>query len=288
MLKKWILIFSLVLSLGLVWAQGSENFTNSAATATYLDGSFVGNGGITWTYGHSRNEGDYPIDGNGLMLRRASDSYLQATIPGGIGQFSFQYRKAFTGTSERELELYINDVVVGTTGAFGTIEPDPTVYTFTQANINTPGMVTIKIKNVGVTSTNRQTVIDNIAWTGFAGGTPTIFASGTFTDFSTFTGTPSASQSYALSGSSLSTGISITAPTGFQVSVDNLSFSQSTSVASGFSGSIFVRLSGASAGNFSGNITHTSTGADPVNLAVSGTVQNPTPTITLTGTLNNF
>ncbi|MDD2423799.1 MAG: lamin tail domain-containing protein [Candidatus Cloacimonetes bacterium] len=169
MLKKWILIFSLVLALSLVWAQGSEDFTNSAATTAYADGSFVGNGGITWNYGHSRDEDLYPIDGKGLMIRRASDSYLTAIIPGGIENFSFQYRKAFTGASARQLELYVNNVLAGTTAEFGTVA-DVNVYTYTLNNINAVGDVTIKIKNVGATSTNRQTVLDNIVWTGYTGG----------------------------------------------------------------------------------------------------------------------
>src|SRR5690606_22868131 len=61
---------------------GSESFDNSIATTAYADGSFVGDDGITWIYGHSRDEDSYPINGDGLMLRRASDSYLEATITG--------------------------------------------------------------------------------------------------------------------------------------------------------------------------------------------------------------
>jgi hypothetical protein len=99
---------------------------------------------------------------------------LEAVIPGGIGTFSFEYRKAFTGISERQLELIINGVQVATTPVFGPTEPDPTIYTFTVNNINSEGNVTVKIKNVGTTTTNRQTVIDNIEWTGYTGGTPTV------------------------------------------------------------------------------------------------------------------
>ena len=94
MLRKWILIFSLVISLSFVWAQGFEDFTNSNAAASYADGFFLGNGGFNWNYGHSRDEVEYAIDGKGLMLRRASESYLEATIPGGIGEFSFQIGRA--------------------------------------------------------------------------------------------------------------------------------------------------------------------------------------------------
>jgi len=174
-MKKTFLLFTLSLLLvGIAWGQGSESFTNSTATATYLDGNFIGDSGFTWTFGHSRNEGDYPITGNGLMLRRASDSYLTAVIPGGVGSFSFQYRKAFTGTSVRQLELIVNGTQVATSPEFGTTEPDLTVYTMTVDNINLGGSVEVKIKNVGTTTTNRQTVIDDLSWTGYTGGTPIV------------------------------------------------------------------------------------------------------------------
>ncbi|CAM3781627.1 T9SS type A sorting domain-containing protein [Flavobacterium cucumis] len=168
MKKLYFLLFTFF-SLSTIYSQGSEDFTNSTATASYLDGSFVGNGGITWTYGHSRNEDIYAINGKGLMLRRASDSYLEATIPGGIGDFTFEYRKAFTGTTERQLELLVNGVAIATTATFGTISgEETTIYTFTHT-VNQPGNVTIRIKNIGATTTNRQTTIDNISWTAFSG-----------------------------------------------------------------------------------------------------------------------
>lgn len=141
-----------------------EDFETTDISDTYSDGNFTNNG-ITWTYGHSRNQGDFPIDGKGLMLRRALDSYLEATIPAGAGVFSFEYRKAFTGGNERQLELIVNGVQVATTPIFGTGSgEDTTVYTFTYV-MDTTEEVVIRIKNVGETDANRQTVIDNINWT---------------------------------------------------------------------------------------------------------------------------
>src|SRR5690606_31063919 len=49
---------------------GNEDFETTDISDNYGNGSFTNNE-ITWTYGHSRNEGDYPINGKGLMLRRA-------------------------------------------------------------------------------------------------------------------------------------------------------------------------------------------------------------------------
>jgi len=122
-----------------------------------------------------------------------------------------------------------------------------------------------------------------------ASSTPTIIVGGSLNAFETYTGTPSASQSYTLSGSNLTAGIVVTPPAGFAISTDGVTFhTTAQTLASSFNGPVYVRLTGATAGNYSGNITHTSAGATQVNLAVSGTVTNPVPTIHTTGTLNAF
>ncbi|MBP7333855.1 MAG: hypothetical protein KA963_03990, partial [Candidatus Cloacimonas sp.] len=130
--------------------------------------------------------------------------------------------------------------------------------------------------------------IDDVSIT--AGGTaaPTIIVSGSLSPFSTFTGTPSAAQTYTISGQNLTGNITVAAPTGFTLSTDNTTFSTTLSLASDFSGTIYVRLTGVSAGTFSGNIVHSSPGATNVNLAVEGTVTNPNPTINITANLSTF
>lgn len=153
--------------------QGLETFDNSNATSSYLNGSFTGQGGIEWTYVHARDEGTYPIDGKGLMLRRASEpSSLSATITGGIGNFSVDTRKAFTGNPQRQIELLINGVV------HAQFEPtfgdgaDDTVIPFVVEDINVAGTVTLEIRVFDATNstTNRQITLDNLAWTGFSAG----------------------------------------------------------------------------------------------------------------------
>jgi len=121
-----------------------------------------------------------------------------------------------------------------------------------------------------------------------SGVTPTINVSGSLNPFSTTTGTPSASQSYNLSGSNLTANIAVAALAGFQYSTDNSTWVTSLSLASSFNGAVYVRLSGATAGSYSGNIVHSSTGAADVNVAASGTVSAPTPTINVVGTLAAF
>jgi hypothetical protein len=155
--------------------QGKETFDNAALTATYANGSFAGNNNITWTYVHARNEGsgtadDYKIEGKGIMLRRADEpSSISATIPNGIGNFSVDTRKAFTGTTQRKLELVINgNVIAQIEPAFVTSGADATIIPFIVENINIPGDVQLTLRLFGAAG-NQQITLDNISWTAFSG-----------------------------------------------------------------------------------------------------------------------
>lgn len=123
-------------------------------------------------------------------------------------------------------------------------------------------------------------LIDSVTGTWPTVGTPTILATGTLNAFSTFTGTPSDAQTYNLSGSNLTANISVAAPTGFEISTNGSTYTSSLSLATSFSGLVYVRLIGTTVGPYSGNITHTSTGASQVDIAVTGEVTDPpTPTL---------
>lgn len=112
--------------------------------------------------------------------------------------------------------------------------------------------------------------------------TPTITATGSLNDFLQGLGLPSAVQGYAVEGENLTAGITITPPAGFEVSSDGgtiwhtnanpLVLPQTGGIVT--SKAIAVRLNASSVGNFSGNIVHTSTGAENVELPVTGTVQS--------------
>ena len=104
---------------------------------------------------------------------------------------------------------------------------------------------------------------------------PIIITSGTLTPFSSEPGTPSTEQSYAVSGSNLIDDIVITVPTDFEISTTSgsgfttvLTLTQSGGTVA--STPIYVRFNRATAGSSSGNITHVSSGADQVDIAVSG------------------
>jgi hypothetical protein len=114
--------------------------------------------------------------------------------------------------------------------------------------------------------------------------TPTITVTpATLSGFTTTVGSPSASQNYSLSGSNLtpaSDNITVTAPTDYEVSTDNTTFSGSVSVP--YSGgtlsatTIYVRIAAsAPAGSPSGNVSNAGGGATTQDVAVSGTVVVP-------------
>ncbi|PKP49485.1 MAG: hypothetical protein CVT92_15165 [Bacteroidetes bacterium HGW-Bacteroidetes-1] len=93
-----------------------------------------------------------------------------------------------------------------------------------------------------------------------------------------------ATFNYLLTGSNLTANVTITALTGFQVSmIENTGFANQISVpqSSGVvNQTIFVRFCPALAQSYSGNITNASTGASTVNVSVTGTGQYPPlPTI---------
>jgi len=113
----------------------------------------------------------------------------------------------------------------------------------------------------------------------------------TLSNFQTLPGTPSASQSFTVSGDFLTAGVTVTSSTtDFEISTNDVSFSPSVVLpASGgnLTGepvTVYARISAtASIGAVSGIISCTSTGATAVDLTVDGTVIAPEPTNHATG-----
>lgn len=161
-----------------IYGQATETFENqNVLTTTYSNGTFQSEvPGVTVNFVHARNEGlsstdNYSINGKGIMLRRADElSSVEFVIPNGVGSFSFNYRKAFTGSTVRQLSLLVDGSEVGQTPQFGgSSGADATVYSMTVA-INKPGLVRMKITYpAGIANGNRQTTIDNVSWTAFTG-----------------------------------------------------------------------------------------------------------------------
>jgi len=95
--------------------------------------------------------------------------------------------------------------------------------------------------------------------------------------FSQTLGTPSAPQTYTVSGTNLTGNIIITAPANFEISKDNLNWFSSITLlnvvpVSGTvsSTTIYIRLNASATGNYSGNINNVSNNVNSVLVAVSG------------------
>ncbi|MEO8948323.1 MAG: gliding motility-associated C-terminal domain-containing protein [Mucilaginibacter sp.] len=107
---------------------------------------------------------------------------------------------------------------------------------------------------------------------------PAINITGAPSSVNTVYGTPSSSTSFNVSGSSLTAGIVVTPPLGFEVSADNLVFTNTVTIGSTgtvSSSPVYIRLKQTTfVGSYSGNITLTSTGA------ANGTQTMPASTVT--------
>ena len=117
---------------------------------------------------------------------------------------------------------------------------------------------------------------------------PTSFAS-----FSTTTGTAGVAQAFTVSATNLADNITVTPPSGFEISQTSATSGFATSQVVTHTGGVvsnalvYVRFSSvAAAGTYSGNITLTSPSATTINVAVSGRVNYVCSTLPIhTGTL---
>jgi hypothetical protein len=144
-----------------------ETFTNSNATSSYADGSYVGDNGITWNYIQSRDDnGDANgsgIDVPALMLRRVDDgsAVFSESIAGGVGDFSIKLYKGFTGGGDRQVEVFVNGISIGSSEPFDDFD----LHVFEVQGVNIAGDVVIRIENI----TPKQVIVDDISWTGYEG-----------------------------------------------------------------------------------------------------------------------
>jgi pectin methylesterase-like acyl-CoA thioesterase len=109
----------------------------------------------------------------------------------------------------------------------------------------------------------------------------TIYANHAFTPFAQTIGSPSAVQTFQLSGSNLSGNITVTAPANYELSLNGTTWSSNliltTNAGAVPTTTISVRLNAPANGAYSGIITASSTGATTINMPVSGTTANQPP-----------
>ncbi len=182
------------------------------------------------------------------------------------------------------LPISFENAILGTlSGAQTTIQASGTAtVTYTAGVVSGAGSVNAVVD--GIPNSEVSPARANITITA----SPSVGVTGTpLAAFTSCLGIASAEQSFNASGSDLTADITITAPVGFEVSTTSGSGFASSVTLTQVAGSvpstpIFVRMTAAAIGTPSGNITVASTGATTVNVAVSGTVNNP-PTTSFAG-----
>ncbi len=135
--------------------------------------------------------------------------------------------------------------------------------------------------------------IDEIAISGISSN-PSVIV-GTITAFGNQTvNTTSSEKNYTVSGTNLTSDITITPPSGFEISTGSgagfvatnpITLSQSGGAVA--STTIYVRFKPTAIQAYSGNITHTTTGGNNPNVAVSGTGVAPANPVTFTATTSS-
>ena len=149
--------------------------------------------------------------------------------------------------------------------------------------INTGSNVIIATITVTPSSQNSNCSGDPVTFTITVNptGTPGITAAGTLTPLTTIYGTPSASETFSVSGINLKAGILVTPPNGFEVSIDNINFTGTVLVGSNgniTATNVYIRLAAKTpVGNYADNIVTSSRGARDATIAMPLSTVFPAP-----------
>jgi hypothetical protein len=170
------------------------------------------------------------------------------------------------------------------------------VYEGTSNTVSVTGLNQSTTYHVAVYEFNECTgAYQNYFTTGFLTGSqatavgPDIVVTGSLTNYGlNVVNTNSSEQNYTVAGSNLLGDITVTAPTGFEISTTSGSGFGSSVILTHTAGTvatttIYARFSPTTIGNFSGNISHTSPSAVTRNQAVSATSIATEPTTASTG-----
>ena len=186
--KVSLLVFMFFCSF-LSWGQGIENFENipTGTPASYLSRAWTGTDGVTWNATLARTDQTLTTK---AICTNGSGTITSPSYAGGMGTLSFNYVRAFTGTSARSIQVWVNGAQIGTTI---TVSPTSDVIANYSQAINISGSVVLELRTSGT-----QIKIDDISWTSYTA------SSNTITTNTALTGSP-----YCVSGS---TGASVSVP----------------------------------------------------------------------------
>lgn len=276
---------------------GSEITASSNSNDPNLGASTIGRGSGLTASGNGNRFNATSWATTSIANAVSGNDYMEFTITPNAGygfavtSIAVNFQRSGTGTRELALRSSV-DGYSSNIGTNFTITDNTSVqtHTFTVTQFTSSAPVTYRFYgwaestggSGGFEGTGNDIIVNGTVTS--TGGSPAISVSpSSLTGFSTTSGTPSASQSYTLSGSNLSPAsgnITVTAPTDFEVSLDNSSFSASVNVAytggTVSSTTVYTRIaSTASAGAPSGNISNAGGGATAQMVAVDGSVTTP-------------
>lgn len=149
-----------------------EDFANipTSSSTSYLARTWTGYNGNTWTADGVRT--DQTLNGSAICFGSTSNDPRILTSPtytSGMGTLEFTYVRGFSGTSNRSLEVWVNDNGTWTQiGSSITVSPTSnTPVTYSQP-INISGNVQLEIRSTG----SSQVIIDDVSWTCTSACTP--------------------------------------------------------------------------------------------------------------------
>lgn len=126
--------------------------------------------------------------------------------------------------------------------------------------------------------TNLENYLNSLTNT-VSGTAPVVYAHAIFNSFNQTAGSPSAGQSFSVSGQNLSSAITITAPANYQLSSDSISWNAAVTLNADAgrvaSTLIYVRLDAVASGSYAGELIIKSSGAPSLDFAVNGTTASP-------------
>lgn len=134
---------------------GSEDFSNIPTdnAGQYQSRTWTGTDGVTWNATNART--DQAINGKAITTNGVG-TVTSPIYSNGMGVLTFNYSRAFTGTSARSIEVWVNGTKQGSTII---VSPTSDAVIQYSANINIGGNVQLELRTSGA-----QIKIDDISW----------------------------------------------------------------------------------------------------------------------------
>lgn len=268
--------------------QSSAESSSPSANATLTTATAAQTGGGSYGFATSSNGRAYIQTSSNSSV--GANQFALAIVTTGLTNIAISYDVEIISAQPRTVGI-VMQYRVGTSGSWTTVSGSGNPYSQAggttgikaspsltlPAGANNQAVVQIRWATWrGTESGNSSGIaIDNISVTG-NNSSPTISV-GTITGFGNqVINTTSGEQHYSVSGINLTENVIVTPPNGFQISETAESGYTSDPITLTQSGggvgptTIYVKFAPTALSAYSGNITHTSLGADLKNVAVSG------------------